>query len=43
MLFNSYSLFTPCSFDHDNKNKHGYFGGKDYMKKFCEDLSSQQK
>ena len=32
-----YSIFTSCSFD-ESKNKLDYYGGKDCMKKFCEDL-----
>ena len=32
-----YSLFTYCSFD-ETKNKIGYYGGEDCMKKFCLDL-----
>ena len=32
-----YSLFTHCSFD-KSKNKLDHYGGKDRMKKFCEDL-----
>ena len=32
-----YSIFTSCSFD-ESKSKLNYYRGKDYMKKFCEDL-----
>ena len=32
-----YSLFTYCLFD-ETKNKIGYYGGEDCMKKFCLDL-----
>ena len=35
-----YSLFTHCSFD-KTKNKLDYYGGKDYIKKFCKDLREQ--
>ena len=32
-----YFLFTHCSFD-ISKNKHGFYRGADFMKKFCGDL-----
>ena len=36
----SYSWFTCCSF-YASKNKHGYYRGKDCMKKLCQDFRDQ--
>ena len=35
-----YSLVTCCSFD-KSKTEWNYYRGKDYMKRFCKDLSDQ--
>ena len=35
-----YSLFTDCSLDKKN-NKLDYYGGKDSLKRFCQDLKKQ--
>ena len=35
-----YSLLTSCSFD-KSKNKQTYCRGRDYMKRFCDDLKEQ--
>ena len=32
-----YSLLTSCSFD-KSENKQTYYRGRDYMKRFCDDL-----
>ena len=32
-----YSLLTPCSFD-KSENVQTYYRGRDYMKRFCDDL-----
>ena len=35
-----YSLFTDCSFD-KKSNKLDYYRGKDFLKRFCQDLRKQ--
>ena len=35
-----YSLVTHCSFD-EKKNMVDYYRGKDFLKKFCQDLKKQ--
>ena len=35
-----YSLITHCSF-YEKRNVIDYYGGKDYLKKFCQDLRKQ--